>query len=138
MKDHEIWRSELCSEIRTIADEGELRRLWSGDDPNAISSLAEEVAHIFDDYNIEGFIATGPARARLDLEQFGALRKFRDEFATYIDGAAPKSLALIDHEQALVDPRWISVMNAAREFIVLLDRGGQEASTGREVKGSGL
>ena len=116
MKDHEIWRSELVSEIRTIANAGELKRLWSGLDPHAISSFAEEVTHVFDDYDIDGFIAAGPDKAKLQLEQFGALRRFRDQFAAYIDGVAPTPLASINHEKVLADPQWGEVTELAREF----------------------
>jgi len=121
MRDHEIWRSELFSEIRTIANAGELKRLWSGLDPHAISSFAEEVAHVFDDYDIDGFIAAAPDEVRLNLVQFGALRRFRDRFAVYLDGLAPRPLTCIDHETILADPQWGEVTKAAREFIALLD-----------------
>lgn len=121
MRDHEIWRSELISEIRTIANEAELKQLWSGLDPHSISSFTEEVTHIFDDYDIDGFIAGGLDKAKLHLGQFGALCKFRDRFATYIDGAAPKPLTSISYETVLADPQWSKVTQAAREFITLLD-----------------
>ena len=121
MRDHEIWRSELVGEIRTIANASELKRLWSGLDPHAISSFAEEVAHVFDDYDIDGFITAGPSKAKLHLEQFGALRRFRDRFAAYIDWVAPTPLTSIDHQTVLADPQWGDVTQAAREFIELLD-----------------
>jgi len=121
MRDHEIWRSELVSEIRTIANDGELKRLWSGLDPRVISSFAEEVAHVFDDFDIDGFITAGPSKAKLHLEQFGALRRFRDRFAAYINGVAPTPLTSIDHETVIADPQWGEVTEAAREFIALLD-----------------
>ena len=121
MRDYEIWRRELVSEIRTIANAGELKRLWSALDPHAISSFAEEVAHVFDDYDIDGFIAAGPNKVKLHLEQFGALRRFRDRFAAYIDGVAPTLLTSIDHKTVLADPQWGEVTEAAREFIALLE-----------------
>lgn len=121
MRHHETWRSELVSEIRTIANAGELKRLWSGLDPHAISSFAEEVAHVFDDHDIDGFIAAGPGNAKLNLEQFDALRRFRDRFAAYIDGVAPTPITSIDHQTVLADPQWGEVTEAAREFIALLD-----------------
>lgn len=121
MRDHETWRSELIGEIRTIADSSELKRLWSGVDPQAISSFAEEVAHVFDDYDIDGFIAAGPSKAQLHPEQFAALRRFRDRFAAYIDGVAPTPLTSIDHQTVLTDPKWGGVTEAAREFVDLLD-----------------
>ena len=121
MRDHEIWRSELVSEIRTIANASELKRLWSGVDPHSTSSFAEEVAHVFDDYDIDRFIAAGPNKAKLHLEQFGALRRFRDRFAAYIDGVASTPLTSIGHETVLADPQWSEVTKAAREFIALLD-----------------
>ncbi len=121
MRDHAIWRSELVGEIRTIANAGELKRLWSGLDPDAISSFAEEVAHIFDDYDIDGFIAAGPDKAKLHPEQLGALRRFRDRFAAYIDGVAPTPLTSINHETILADPHWGEVTKVAREFVSLFD-----------------
>ena len=121
MRDHEIWRSELVSEIRMIANDGDLKRLWSGLDPHAISSFAEEAAHVFDDFDIDGFITAGPGKGKLQLEQFCALRRFRDRFAAYIDGVAPTPLTSINHETVLADPQWTEVTGAAREFIALLD-----------------
>ena|SRR5438105_14876833 len=121
MRDYEIWRTELFSEIRTIANESELKRLWSGVDPKAISSFAEEVAHVFDDFDIDGFIAAGTNNAKLRYEQFEALRRFRDRFAEYIDRLRPTPLTSIDHKRVLNDPQWSEVTNAAREFVTLLD-----------------
>lgn len=121
MRDHEIWRSELVDEIRTLANVDELKRLWAGLDPHAISSFAEEVAHVFDDYDIDGFIAAGPNQAKLQTEQFEALRRFRDRFAAYVDTLAPTSLTLIDYNAVLADPQWSEVTEAAREFIALFD-----------------
>jgi hypothetical protein len=121
MKGHEIWRRELFDEIRSIADEDELRRLWSGMSSHAISSFAEEVAHVFDDYDIDGFIECGSAQAKLHLDQFDALRRCRDLFAIYIESVAPASVTSINYEKVLADPQWRSVAEAARAFIFLLD-----------------
>lgn len=121
MRNHATWRSELFSEIRTIANADELKRLWSGLDEHGISSFAEEIAHVFDDYDIDGFIAAGPDRARLQPNQFGALRRFRDQFAVYIAGLAPAALTTINHERVLSDPQWGEVTRLAREFVALLD-----------------
>jgi hypothetical protein len=121
MRDHDIWRSELINEIRTIANPNELKRLWSGADSHLISSFAEEVAHVFDDYDIDGFIASGQYKAKLDLEQFVALQKFRDLFAEFVNKMAPMPLTSIAHETVLADQHWSGVSNAAREFITLLD-----------------
>lgn len=120
MRDHNNWRGELISEIRTIADANELRRLWSGVDPQSISSFAEEVSHVFDDYDIDGFIAAGADKAKLRLDQFQALRKFRDQFAAYIRGLSPTPLTSIRHEQILGNPQWREVTKSAHEFIALL------------------
>ena len=122
MRDHDIWCSELVSEIRTIADTSELKRLWSGADPRSVSSFAEEVAHVFDDYDINGFIAAGAGVGKLHHEQLDALVRFRDRFAAYIDRLAPTPLVAIGYERVLGDPQWGDVTNAAREFIALLDK----------------
>jgi hypothetical protein len=120
MRNIEIWRSELVSEIRTIADSSELRRLWSGRSPQKISSFAEEVAHIFDDYDIDGFIAQGPSRAGLNSTQFSALCRFRDRFSYFLEGMAPGAATSVAHEQVLADPKWHDVMKAASEFTKLI------------------
>ena len=120
MRDHNNWRSELISEIRTIADTNELRRLWSGAEPQSISSFAEEVSHVFDDYDIDGFIAAGVDKSKLRLDQFEALGKFRDQFAAYIRGWSSTPLTSIRHEQILGDPRWHEVTKSACDFIGLL------------------
>jgi hypothetical protein len=121
MRDHRIWRRELIDEIRTIADVEELERLWSGTDPSSISSFAEEVAHVFDDYDLNGFITAGALLGRLRSEQFDALVRFRDHFAAYIDQLSPTPLTSIERERILGDPKWGQVTNAAREFIALID-----------------
>jgi hypothetical protein len=131
MRDRAIWKSELISEIRTIADDAELSRLWSGADPSSISSFVEEVTHVFDDYDIDGFIRTGADSGVLNPDQFVALRSFRDRFATYIDVLGPKLLGSISHESVLRDPLWGAVTTAAREFIALLDKTECESKRSR-------
>ena len=121
MRDHEVWRYELISEIRTIADEAELRRLWTGVNPRSISSFAEEVAHIFSDYDIDGFIEAGADEGKLSSAQFAALQRFRDRFAAYLNEIAPMPLASISHESILGDRRWGQVIKTAREFIALVE-----------------
>jgi hypothetical protein len=121
MRDHTIWRNELICEIRTIADIDELERLWFGINPREISSFAEEVAHVFDDYSIDDFILAGPQKAVLNIEQFDALCRFRDRFSRYIDEMASRSLAFIDDKKIIIDPQWHEVIKAAQEFITLLD-----------------
>lgn len=121
MRDHDIWRAELFSEIRTIANADEIRRLWSGLDAHAISSFAEEVAHVFNDYDIDGFIDAGCHKAQLNLDQFRALRKFRNQLASCVDEMAATPLALIDHQAVLASLGWGEVTESAREFVALLD-----------------
>jgi hypothetical protein len=121
MRDHTIWRNELISVIRTIADANELERLWSGINPRKISSFSEAVAHVFDDYSIDDFILAGPQKAVLNIEQFDALCRFRDRFSRYIDEIALKPLGSMSHKKILMDPQWHEVIKAAQEFITLLD-----------------
>lgn len=121
MRNYEIWRSELISEIRTIADASQLKSLWSGADPRSVSSFAEEVAHVFDDYDIDGFIAIGMDKGKLRLEQFNALIRFRDRFVAYLDELEPTPLVSINYERILSDPQWGDVTNAAGAFIALID-----------------
>lgn len=124
MRDRKTWRSELLDEIRTLASNEELRRLWSGKDPTAVSSFAEEVAHVFDDFDIDGFIAAGAAEGNLTEEQFSALRRFRDKFAEYVALHRAHDLGTIGHEAVLADPRWKEVELAAGHFVALLGLRG--------------
>jgi hypothetical protein len=121
MRDHTIWRNELISEIRTIADIDELERLWFGINPREISSFVEEVAYVFNDYSINEFISAGPQKAVLTIEQFDALCRFRDRFSRYLEEIAPRPLVSIEHKKILMDPQWHEVIKAAQEFITLLD-----------------
>jgi hypothetical protein len=121
MRDHTIWRNELISVIRTISDVNELERLWFGINPREISSFAEEVAHVFDDYSIDDFILAGPQKAVLTTEQFDALCRFRDKFFHYIREIALRPFTSVDYKKILADPEWHEVIKAAQEFITLLD-----------------
>lgn len=123
MRNIEIWRNELFDEIRTIANPMALQKLWSGSDPCSISSFEEEVAHVFDDYDIDGFIAHGLVVSKLNSMQFSSLCKFRDIFSAYVDEVASIRSASIDYVAILADPRWREVMSAAFEFVELLDAG---------------
>jgi hypothetical protein len=127
MMDAATWRKELFDEIRTIANRSDLEQLWSGKNPMAISSYDEEVAHVFDDYNIDGFIARCAASDWLSAAQLSALKTFRDEFASYVDFTNRTSEGKSDYRIILADPRWIRIMSLAEEFVSLI---GQ--STDRE------
>jgi hypothetical protein len=117
MKNQAVWREELFSEIRTIANESELEALWLGLDSNATSSFAEEVAHIFDDYDINGFISLGANEIGLQASQLQALCRFRDLLSDYVDQMRPININSIDPNLVLNDPRWKAVVVSAADFI---------------------
>lgn len=109
--------NELKGEIETIADERELRKLWSGSDPKSISSPAEEVAHVFDDYQIDRILRAGREVIGVTESEFHALRAFREAFALYLEHIAPKSIQTLDWEEVLGDPLWQRVSLAAKDFV---------------------
>jgi hypothetical protein len=117
MRDLNIWRSELISEISTISSMSELKRLWSGHDVNEVSSFSEEVAHIFDDYDINGFIDNGPFKAEMNAAQFDALCEFRHQFSDYVDRFTAEQITTMDHDAIFSDPKWLKVIAAAYAFI---------------------
>jgi hypothetical protein len=122
MRDAATWRKSLFDEIRTIASRSEIERLWSGKDPLAISSYQEEVAHVFDDFDADGFIAMASTKNWLDNAQLTALRDFRDEFASYVIDTNREFGGQPDYQVVLADPRWTQIMSLADTFISLIDR----------------
>ena len=125
MMDHATWRRELFDEIRTIADRKELEDLWFGKDSTAISSYEEEVAHVFDDYDIDGFIERSAAERWLVPTQLDALRNFRDTFANFVRDTRMKFGEKVDPHIILNDPKWAKVMSAAKDFITLIGQRPQ-------------
>jgi hypothetical protein len=120
MRDAKIWREELFSEIRTLANRFELNRLWSGSDKNYVSSFAEEVEHVFSDYDINAFISADRSVTQLRAEQLEALRQFRDALSSYVAGLALPGSS-VNSRDVLLDPNWEPVMDAAARFIRMLD-----------------
>ena len=116
MRNIDTWRDELFSEIRTLANPFELNRLWSGVDGRNISSFAEEVEHIFSDYDIDGFLFLDQAHTTLTQEQALALRSFRDAFSKYVE-RLPIPVSSVRSKDVLIDPAWNAVMQAARNFV---------------------
>jgi hypothetical protein len=123
MRDSTIWRQELIDEVRTLADRHKLERLWSGSDPCAISSFAEEVAHVFDDYDIDAFLKIALRNNLLSGSQLQALHAFRDVFSAFVDRFGNQRLTDVSARRVLDDPRWLDVMSAARNFVNLTDEG---------------
>lgn len=119
MRDAKIWRDELFSEIKTISNRFELNRLWSGLDKRSVSSFAEEVEHVFSDYDIDGFLVAGQAVTQLNQGQLDALRAFRDAFAAYLSGLHRPSSGVTSRD-VLLDPNWEPVMYAAARFVETL------------------
>ncbi len=117
MNDMDVWRRELIDEVRTIANHQMLERLWLGEDPHEVSSYLEEVAHIFDDYDINGFLLRSTDETRLTPQQFAALRRFRDEMAHYVSQIKNEYSNAPDNEFVLSDPRWKNVMKLAQDFM---------------------
>jgi len=118
MRDPDTWRTELISEIRTISNTVELRDLWRGRG-GGISSFAEEVSHVFDDYDIDAYLAD---RAAIDLsdDQARTLKEFRDHFSTFI-ASCRQPLHLVSSDEILAQPGWHQVCEAARKFIQAVD-----------------
>jgi len=121
MKDANTWRGELISEIRTIANPEKLARLWYGKDGLEISSFSEEVAHVFDDYDIDGFLAQDLALSQLNEAQHVALQDFRDRFSDFIDRLGNRNVSAIDPKEILDNPGWSLVVEKARRFLQLID-----------------
>lgn len=128
MRDLTIWRAELIDEIRTIADLDGLQRLWLGKDEGAISSFEEEVAHIFDDYQIDDFLRLPKESTKLSAEQTSALVRFRDCFSSFL--ASPRAKPYADRE-ILKDPKWHEVVTRAKEFIDRVDEASAPTAQGK-------
>ena len=121
MRDIAIWRLELFDELRTIANRSELEQLWSGVNPNAISSYQEEVEHVFSDFDIDGFLSLDPKQNGLTPPQLLALRRFRDEFSNYVDYTNREYKGKPDFRVVLADSQWARIMFLAQEFVALID-----------------
>jgi len=124
--DFEGWRNELISEIRVISKRSEIEKLWSGIEPKRISSYEEEVAHVFSDYDIDGFLSLDEGKTGLTPLQTAALRKFRDSFHKYVGFTNKEYNGLPDYRLILEDPKWDSIMKLAAEFISMIEKPGLE------------
>lgn len=117
MRDIDIWRHELFDVVCTIANPEEIRVLWLGEDPSAISSYEEEVAHVFHDYEIDAFLELEPVVSGITSEQLEALRNFRDAFREFVSyvyriyGSTPSPQQILD------DKKWNEVQKLASKFI---------------------
>ncbi|HZZ91130.1 MAG TPA: hypothetical protein VFE23_01120 [Usitatibacter sp.] len=120
MRDAKIWRDELFSEIRTISNRFELNRLWSGVDKKWVSSFAEEVEHVFSDFDIDAFLAADQSVTQLTPDQLAALRAFRDALASYVSKLS-RPTSRISYQDVLLDPAWEPVMRAAANFAQMVD-----------------
>lgn len=108
--------AELRSVIETIADPQQLRQLWSGSKHQEISSPAEEIAHVFDDYQIDAILKTDRSVLDVSESEFRALTVFRDSINRYLEHIAPRRLQSIDWREVLDDPYWRDVSSAAKAF----------------------
>jgi hypothetical protein len=112
----EVWRAELFDEIRTIADPVELRSLWLGHNPDRISSFREEVAHVFDDLDIDGFLRLDSRETGMSSDMREILVSFRDAFSALIRELSVNGFPA-DDRVILDDPRFMNVSRLARRFV---------------------
>lgn len=112
--DPDVWRAELIDELRTIADLQELESLWLGNDQAKISSFTEEVVHVFDDLDIDAFLALKSSDTDLSPRQRQTLVMFRDALLDYVN--ATRSTRP-DAPSVLADPRFRHVSALARQFL---------------------
>ena len=121
MRDIPTWRKELFDEIRTISNRNELEQLWMGTDLKFCSSYSEEVEHIFDDFNIRGFLSLKSEQSGLTPTQRLMLQKFCDEFTNYVQYTNREHKGMPDPEVVLSDPRWSRIISLAQAFVRLID-----------------
>lgn len=118
MRDLATWKRELLCEIETISDKAELERLWLVPGSHSASSFAEEVAHVFDDFDIDGFVEQDLRKTGLSSAQLDALRSFRDAFASYVS-TLKNEFGDTNPQPAWIlrDPRWAHIMNLAASLV---------------------
>jgi len=116
------WKAELIDELRTFSNLEELERLWLGKDPQIISSFTEEVAHVFDDLDIDGFLALDPASIGFSEIQRQYLMEFRDALSNYVE--LMKRVRRTNDKAILDDPSFQRITTLADHFVRQLDFDG--------------
>jgi hypothetical protein len=117
MRDIDIWRNELFDVVCTIANRNELEALWLGRNPSQISSYEEEVAHVFNDYEIDAFLDLDPTVSGATRPQIEALRGFRDTFREFVTHVTHSYGQTPDPRAILADNGWAEVQRRAEIFV---------------------
>jgi hypothetical protein len=106
-----MWGKNLLTAVQNIADEAYQRRAWFGLGPE-VSSPSEVFNCLFDDTQIEDFLANPPTYAsRASLAQLARLRDAMDDLLGVDD----------DRAEALIDSApWAEIRQIARTAADLL------------------
>jgi hypothetical protein len=111
----ELWISNLLEAASMMADKERQERRWLAPDAYAWERPEELINVLFDDSNFDLFIqefAIGFTETQRDAALH--LKKEVDDFCD----ATP---IYLDPAQVLIDPRWASIRERAREFIAAFE-----------------
>lgn len=109
------WEANLADCIRLVGTKSELTRAWLGGDPNFASSFGEVVTILFNDLDIDLFLAKYASTSTLSALEIAALVSFRDALDAF-DGQIKGTRIYKDEARILRDSAWQQVMQLAAEF----------------------
>lgn len=116
MRDVNIWKRELLDTIDDIGHPERVKSLWFGPpDRKEVSSYTEFVAHVFDDFDIDGFLNLPLSESKIDEQQKVSLQKFRDEFDKFIEVTRYTFGSKLDSRLIFEQDGWKRVMRAASD-----------------------
>lgn len=116
------WKTELTDELRTFANPDELELLWLSGNSERISSFSEEVAHVFDDLDIDAFLALSPNDTGLSNAQQRYLLDFRNALSAYVDQLKSMKRPRPSDKEILEDLDFKRITALARRFVEEIER----------------
>lgn len=123
MVDHETWLENVLSVVCDLADVDYQERVWVRRQGPETDSSTEAICRLFDDYDLEGFLAECARKRRLSEDQLEALSTFAaaaERFVRHDDGR-------IDDAARIANPEWQELRALARrtlEPFAAFDRAG--------------
>lgn len=111
-----LWLHLVLENIQTISDLDYQYENWvKGSNANIQDSYIETMSRLFDDSDVNNFIANYAVKAGLTYLQTIELKKIIDAIDHY-DGSK------LTHEQLLKDPQWIKITDMAKETLKIMPK----------------
>lgn len=115
-----LWLHLVLENIQTISDLDYQYENWvKGSNANNQDSYIETMSRLFDDADVNNFIANYAVKAGLTYLQTIELQKIIDAIDQY-DGSK------LTHEQLLEEPQWIKITDMAKETLQIMPKDSMD------------